>query len=201
MTTVLDTSDDMDQSVPPPAELNGHSTASKPKRARKVRVIAASIGETLTSEQTTQQILEGIATGRAQLIRRRDQKAKELMEIDMALQAIGLRGVTSGSTTLAAVVTAPTKRGVKTGRKADTAPKAPKPTGKRLRRSTGDIAASVETVLAAVKAAGDAGLRSEQIRAATKIDKKHLPKVLKTALADNLLTVTGQKRSSTYFAV
>jgi Fic family protein len=45
-----------------------------------------------------------------------------------------------------------------------------------------------------------AGLRSEQIRAALKLDVREVPRVLKEGLAKKRLRSKGQKRATTYFA-
>jgi len=71
--------------------------------------------------------------------------------------------------------------------------------GRLARRSPGDIAKSLEKVVALVKS-NKAGLRSEQIRAKLGMDKKEMPRVLKEGLDKKVLKSKGQKRSTTYSA-
>lgn len=71
--------------------------------------------------------------------------------------------------------------------------------GKALpRRSAEDVAKTLASVVALVKGK-PAGLRSEQIRAALKLDKRELPRVLSEGLATKKLKSRGQKRATTYF--
>jgi hypothetical protein len=72
------------------------------------------------------------------------------------------------------------------------------PTGRLARRSPEQIAKAVERVVALVKKSKD-GLRSEQIRAELKLDKRELPRVLGEGLAKKVLKSKGQKRATRYF--
>ena len=77
---------------------------------------------------------------------------------------------------------------------------APRKTGKRgrlARRSDEDIQAMVEQIVACVAKHPD-GIRSEDIRAALKIDKKELPKPITAALASGQLRKEGEKRATVY---
>jgi hypothetical protein len=71
---------------------------------------------------------------------------------------------------------------------------------KRLaRRSTKDLAAVTESIVALVKK-HKTGLRAEQIRAELGIAKKEWMRPLGLALGSKKLTKKGEKRSTTYFA-
>ena len=71
--------------------------------------------------------------------------------------------------------------------------------GRLARRSPDDIAKSLAKVVTLVKGK-KAGLRSEQIRDALKLDKRELPRVLGEGLKRKVLKSKGQKRATTYFA-
>ena len=76
----------------------------------------------------------------------------------------------------------------------------PKTRGGRLaRRSPADIAKALGLVVALVMTK-KAGLRSEEIRKALKIDVREVPRVLKEGLANKALKSKGQKRATTYTA-
>ncbi len=72
-------------------------------------------------------------------------------------------------------------------------------TGRLKRRSAGDIAKSLDQVIALVKKHKD-GLRAEQIRSELKMQAKEMPRILKEGLASKKLRSMGQKRATTYFA-
>jgi hypothetical protein len=71
--------------------------------------------------------------------------------------------------------------------------------GERLARRTPEqIAEAVAQVVAVLSKASD-GLRAEQIREATDLSTKELPRILKAGVADGAFNVlSGQKRSTTY---
>jgi anti-sigma factor ChrR (cupin superfamily) len=69
--------------------------------------------------------------------------------------------------------------------------------GRLARRTPAEIAKALEQVVALLKGS-KGGLRSEQIRAQLKMDKKELPRVLKEGLAKKVLKSKGEKRSTTY---
>jgi hypothetical protein len=71
--------------------------------------------------------------------------------------------------------------------------------GRLPRRSAEDIKAALDKVHGLLKAS-KAGLRSEQIRAALRLDKREVPRILKEGLATKKLTSKGHKRATTYFA-
>ena len=76
----------------------------------------------------------------------------------------------------------------------------PKTKGGRLaRRSPADIAKALDAVVAHVKRS-KAGLRSEEIRRALKLDVREVPRILKAGLAMKKLKSKGQKRATTYSA-
>lgn len=75
----------------------------------------------------------------------------------------------------------------------------PARSGRLARRSPEDIARSLASIVALVKK-NKGGLRSEQIRAALKLDKRELPRVLAEGLKKRALKSKGQKRATTYFA-
>jgi hypothetical protein len=74
-----------------------------------------------------------------------------------------------------------------------------KPKGRLPRRSPAEIAKTLGTIVTLLKSK-KAGLRSEQIRAALKLDVREVPRVLKEGLAKKKLRSKGQKRATTYFA-
>lgn len=79
-------------------------------------------------------------------------------------------------------------------------PAAKKTKGGRLaRRSPADIAKALGQIVALVKTK-KAGLRSEEIRKALKLDVREVPRVLKEGLAKKKLRSKGQKRATTYTA-
>ena len=51
-----------------------------------------------------------------------------------------------------------------------------------------------------MKATKGKGLRAEEIRAALKLDRRELPRVLHEGLAKKKLRSRGAKRATTYFA-
>jgi hypothetical protein len=71
--------------------------------------------------------------------------------------------------------------------------------GRLGRRSAGDISRMIESIVSALSKAS-AGLRAEQIRDALGVEAKELPRPLAEALSSGLITKTGQKRATTYFA-
>jgi hypothetical protein len=72
--------------------------------------------------------------------------------------------------------------------------------GRLARRSPEDVAKVLAAVVSALKATKGKGLRSEQIQAALKLDKRELPRVIAMGLAKKAIKKKGQKRSTTYFA-
>jgi hypothetical protein len=73
--------------------------------------------------------------------------------------------------------------------------------GRRLaRRSPADIAATLDQIHGLLKAK-KAGLRSEEIRKALRLDVREVPRVLKEGLAKKKLKSRGQKRATTYTAL
>jgi|HubBroStandDraft_6_1064221.scaffolds.fasta_scaffold1621307_1 hypothetical protein len=75
----------------------------------------------------------------------------------------------------------------------------PRDTGRLARRSPEDIKHTLDRIHGLLRAS-KGGLRSEQIRAALKLDVREMPRVLKEGLAKKSLKSRGQKRSTTYFA-
>lgn len=71
--------------------------------------------------------------------------------------------------------------------------------GRLRRRSLEGITKALEQVVALVKAKKE-GLRAEEIRAALKMDRKELPRVLKEGLAKKQLKSKGRKRATVYSA-
>jgi hypothetical protein len=71
--------------------------------------------------------------------------------------------------------------------------------GRLPRRSPADIAKALGTIVALLKGK-KAGLRSEQIRDALKLDKRELPRVLGEGLKTKRLKSKGQKRATVYSA-
>ena len=71
--------------------------------------------------------------------------------------------------------------------------------GRLARRSPEDVAKTLASIVSLLKGK-KAGLRSEQIRAALKLDKREIPRVLKMGLAKKAIRAKGKKRATTYFA-
>jgi len=71
--------------------------------------------------------------------------------------------------------------------------------GRLARRSPEDIARTLGAIVSLLKGK-KAGLRSEQIQAALKLDKREMPRVLGDGLTSKKLKSKGQKRATTYFA-
>jgi hypothetical protein len=71
--------------------------------------------------------------------------------------------------------------------------------GRLRRRSSGDLGAMVSNIVSAL-AKHEAGLRSEELRAALGVERKELPRPLKEALATGVITKMGEKRGTVYFA-
>jgi len=94
-------------------------------------------------------------------------------------------------------------RGSSTTKAASTPARTSAPSGRskgRLpRRSPADIAKALGTIVALLKGK-KAGLRSEQIRDALKLDKRELPRVLGEGLKTKRLKSKGQKRATVYSA-
>jgi hypothetical protein len=71
--------------------------------------------------------------------------------------------------------------------------------GRLARRSPEDIENTLVAVVALVKKS-KAGMRSEEIRKALKLDVREVPRVLKQGLSAKKLKAKGQKRATTYSA-
>jgi hypothetical protein len=71
--------------------------------------------------------------------------------------------------------------------------------GRLRRRSSGDLGAMVSNIVSTL-AKHEAGLRSEELRAALGVERKELPRPLKEALATGAITKMGEKRGTVYFA-
>jgi hypothetical protein len=71
--------------------------------------------------------------------------------------------------------------------------------GRLARRTPEEIAKTLGSIVSLVKGKKN-GLRSEEIRAALKLDKREMPRVLGDGLSKKLLKSRGQKRATTYFA-
>ena len=71
--------------------------------------------------------------------------------------------------------------------------------GRLARRSPADIDKTLSQIVALVKGK-KAGMRSEEIRKALRLDVREVPRVLKQGLAKKKLRSKGQKRATTYFA-
>jgi hypothetical protein len=93
----------------------------------------------------------------------------------------------------------PTKATLAASR-ATSAPRAKAGGGKLARRSQADIEKTLTLVVAMLTAASNKGARSEEIRKFLKVDKRELPRVLKTGLEKKELKSRGQKRGTQYFA-
>lgn len=78
------------------------------------------------------------------------------------------------------------------------APRRP-PAGRLGRRTKGDIDRMVDEIVALLQNAPE-GLRSEQLREQLGCEAKELPRPLSEALSRGLVSKSGQKRATTYFA-
>jgi hypothetical protein len=81
---------------------------------------------------------------------------------------------------------------------ATAAPAARRRGGRLARRSSGDIAGVVTSIVGLLKSS-PAGLRAEEIRAKLGLHAKELPRPLKEGLDAGTLSKSGQKRATTYF--
>ncbi len=71
--------------------------------------------------------------------------------------------------------------------------------GRLARRSAADIARTLDRVVGAIRATKGKGLRAEEIRAALKLDRREMPRVLREGLQTKKLRSTGAKRATRYF--
>lgn len=71
--------------------------------------------------------------------------------------------------------------------------------GRLARRSADDISELVDRIVTLLAASAE-GLRAEQIRAELGLEAKELPRPLAEALSKRLISKSGQKRATTYFA-
>jgi hypothetical protein len=123
-----------------------------------------------------------------------------------SLEEILAEGKGSRSTSFAAASSpaSPAKRGPGRPRKIQVSAPAPVPAktgkgGRLARRSESDIQHVVGLIVAKL-GEHKAGLRSEQLQKALKLDKKEITGPLLLALSNKKVVKTGQKRSTTYFA-
>jgi hypothetical protein len=72
-----------------------------------------------------------------------------------------------------------------------------KPTGRLARRSPEEITKTLDRIHGLLKGK-KAGMRSEEIRKALKLDVREVPRVLKEGLSKKKLKSRGQKRATTY---
>ena len=78
-------------------------------------------------------------------------------------------------------------------------PRAARASGRLPRRSSGEIQAALDKIVALLKKNKE-GLRAEEIRSSLGMLAKEMPRILKEGLATKKLTSKGQKRATTYFA-
>ncbi len=71
--------------------------------------------------------------------------------------------------------------------------------GRLARRSAEQIAKTVDQVVVLVRKS-KTGMRSEEIKKALGLDRREVPRILKTAVADKKLKAKGQKRATVYTA-
>jgi hypothetical protein len=126
-----------------------------------------------------------------------------------SLEEILAEGKGSRSTSFTAAsshvsAASPAKRGPGRPRKIQVTAPAPAPAktgkgGRLARRSESDIQHVVGLIVSKL-GEHKAGLRSEQIQKALKLDKKEITGPLLLALSSKKIVKTGQKRSTTYFA-
>jgi len=72
--------------------------------------------------------------------------------------------------------------------------------GRLVRRTQEQIEAMLAKVIAAVRATGGKGLRSEEIRKTLGLDVREVPRVLKEGLRTRKLKAKGRKRATVYSA-
>ena len=72
--------------------------------------------------------------------------------------------------------------------------------GRLARRTPEQVKAILDKVVSAIRGAKGKGLRSEQIQAALKLDKRELPRVIAIGLQSKKLRRKGEKRATVYFA-
>jgi hypothetical protein len=84
-------------------------------------------------------------------------------------------------------------------RRSAKAPPAKTRRGRLVRRSPEDIAKTLASIVSLLKGK-KAGLRSEQIRDALKLDRRELPRVLRMGLAKKTIRAKGEKRATVYSA-
>lgn len=77
--------------------------------------------------------------------------------------------------------------------------RAPRDTGRRVRRSAADIASTVDAIESLLQKNPE-GLRAEQIRTALGLQAKEMPRPLAEGLSQKRFSKEGQKRATTYFA-
>jgi hypothetical protein len=96
---------------------------------------------------------------------------------------------------------APARRGPGRPRKnaAPAAGPAPKKRGRPAKSNGGNADATIERIVALLQKKPK-GLRSEDLRRQLKLDKPVLQRATTKALAAHLITKTGEKRATTYFA-
>lgn len=118
-----------------------------------------------------------------------------------ALEAISdaLGGAVGGGTLgLSASAPQKAKRGRPARAAAAAAPKQPKASGKRIRRSLDQIGAVADRIHSYV--AQHPGKRAEEIKSALKISSKDWPRPVQMLLSNGRLSVKGAKRATTYTA-
>ncbi len=85
------------------------------------------------------------------------------------------------------------------GRPAGSPARAPRSSGRLVRRSTADLGKMVDKIVAVVKA-NKKGINAEGIRAALKVPRKVLPRPMAMALDSKKIRKKGHKRATMYFS-
>ena len=71
--------------------------------------------------------------------------------------------------------------------------------GRLARRTPEEVEATLVKVVSTLKATRGKGMRSEQIQAALKLDKREMPRVIAVGLQSKKLRRKGEKRATVYF--
>jgi len=137
--------------------------------------------QVVTGEFTPQDLLGQITTARHTLLAMRAAKAKELAEIDAAIGSIGGAPLEEVHPVVAAAPSVVAR----------------KPRASKDDRLSADLSAAVDAVVGLVRH-HPKGIGAQAIRGHFGWEKSETVKAIKAAVTSGALTVTGNKRSTTY---
>jgi hypothetical protein len=208
--TTMQVRDDHDQTPPEeaaPEAVNGHADAERPKRQRKARAAAVGAPHITTGVVGTPNQLEptdDIVTRLEATVReinaeeaRLEGQLERIRKARQALVGTGFGEVIIG--TRPNVPDYVSSHGAQRGGKVMIHRVSSAKSSTRHRRTEAEIHAGVTLVVNLVKRHKE-GLGAQKIREALGLDKKEMPKLLKTALESKALKSKGQKRATLYFA-